>query len=319
MSGFQPGTSNRTAIRIVPETTFGVTPATPALQNLRYTGENVVFNQRSVSSDEIRSDRSTADLIRVGAEVSGDINFELSFGSFDPLIEAALASVFGAPTTGLSTMKNGVLLKSFTLQKHFQDLAVPIFQNFRGCRIGGMSLDFRSGQILSGAFSVMGLDAVSTNAQITGATFTNPGAGSDVLNAVTNLIEIKKNTVAMATKIRSMTLDLNNNLRGQEAIGTLGNVGIALGRLEVMGNIELYFENGTEYTTFLNNDDFSISFKLLDAAANYYTFTLPRVKYEEGTINSGQLDQDLMVNGKWRALYDSVSQSMIQVNRYDSP
>jgi hypothetical protein len=315
---FQPGTSNRTAVRFVKETVFGTTPATPAFRNLRYTGENLVFNQRSVSSEEIRPDRMTADLVRVGAEVSGDVNIEMSYGSFDELIEAALASTFSVPSGGDSTIKNGVELQSFTFQKHFQDLAVPIFQNFRGCRIGGFSLDFRSGQILTGSFSVMGLSASSSNAQVAGATFTSPGVGNEVLNAVTNLVELEKDGVAMATKVRSMTLDLNNNLRGQEAIGYLGNVGIALGRLEIMGNIELYFENGTEYATFLANDDFSISFKLVDPDGNYYVFTMPRVKYEEGTINSGGLDQDLMVNGRWRALYDDATSCMIQVDRHEA-
>lgn len=316
---FQPGTSNRTAIRIVPETTFGTTPATPALQNLRYTGESLSFNQRSVTSDEIRSDRSTVDLVRVGAEVSGDINVEMSFESFQDLLEGAFCSDFGAPVADVSTIKNGTTLKSFTIQKHFQDLAVPIFQNFVGCRVGGLSLDFKSGSILTGSFSFMGLNATSGTSQIAGATFTNPGAGNQVMNAVTNLVEIKKDGVTMATKIKAMTLELNNNLRGQEAIGTLGNVGIALGRLEIMGNIELYFENATEYTAFLNATAFELSFKLLDADGNYYLFTMPNVKYEEGTINSGGLDQDLMVNGKWRALYDVTEDCMIKLESYKVP
>jgi Phage tail tube protein len=316
---FQPGTSNRTALRIVKETVFGTTPATPLLKNLRYTGESISFNQRSVTSDEIRSDRMTSDLVRVGADVSGDINVELSFLSFDDLIEGAFASTFSAPVSGDSTIKNGVVLSSFTIQKHFQDLAVPIFQNFPGCRVGGMSLDFKSGSLLTGSFSVMGLSANNNTAQIVGATFASPGDGEEIFNAVTNLVEIKKDGVTMATKIKSMTLDLNNNLRGQEAIGTLGNVGIALGRLEIMGDIELYFENSTEYTTFLNATDFELSFKLLDSAGNYYLFTLPRVKYEEGTINAGQIDQDLMVNGKWRALYDSATACMIQLDRHEEP
>jgi hypothetical protein len=45
---------------------------------------------------------------------------------------------------------------------------------------------------------------------------------------------------------------------------------------------------------------------------------MPRVKYEEGTINSGGLDQDLMVNGRWRALYDDATSCMIQVDRHEA-
>lgn len=315
---FQPGTSNRTALRFVKEVAFNATPATPAFKNLRYTGESLAFNKRNVTSSEIRSDRMTADLIQVGADVSGDLNFELSFESFDDLIAAALCSDWGAPVAGVSNIQNGVIQQSFTIQKHFQDLAVPIFQNFTGCRVGGMSLDFQTGQILTGSFSVMGCTATQGTTQVVGATFASPGQGIEPMNAVTNLVNIQKDDVNLPAKIRTMTLELNNNLRGQEAIGTLGYVGIALGRLEISGNIELYFEDASEYATFLNNDDFKLEFTLQDAAGNSYAFTLPRVKYEEGTILSGQLDQDLMVNGRWRAIFDSVSSSMIQIVKTDA-
>lgn len=315
---FQPGTSNRTALRVVKEAAFNTTPATPAFKNLRYTGESLVYNQRNTTSNEIRDDRMTADLIKVGADVSGDINVELSFETFDDLIAAAMCSSWSAPVGGVSTIKNGVEQHSFTVQKHFQDLAVPLFQNFSGCRVGGFSLDFQTGQILTGAFSFMGCTATIGNTQIAGATFSNPGQTSELFNAVSNLVNIEKDDVAMAAKMRTMSLELNNNLRGQEAIGTLGYVGIALGKLDLTGNIELYFENVDEYQTFLNNDDFKLEFTLQDSAGNSYKFTLPRVKYEEGTIQSGGLDQDLMVNGTWRAIYDSATSCMIEITKTDA-
>lgn len=316
----QAGTSNRTAIRIVKETTFGTTPATPAFENLRYTGESVAYAPRSITSNEIRDDRMTADMVQVGAEVSGDLQVELSFESFDSLIAAALCTTWPAPdVNGDSTIKNGVELHSFSFQKHFQDLAVPAFQTFAGCRIGGMSLDFQTGSILTGSFSVMGCSATVATSQIVGATFSNPGDGNEPFNAVSNLVNLERDDVALTSNIRSMTLELNNNLRGQEAIGTMGYIGIALGRLELTGNIEMYFENLTEYQTFLNNDDFKLEFTLQDSASNSYKFTLPRIKYEEGTILSGGTDQDLMVSGTWRALYDTVSDCMIQIDRHAEP
>lgn len=314
----QAGTSNRTAIRIVKETVFNTTPATPAFKNMRYTGESLAYNIRNITSNEIRSDRMTADLIKVGADVSGDLNVELSFETFDDLIAGALCSSWSAPVGGASTIKNGVLMQSFSVQKHFQDLAIPQFQTFAGCMVGGMSLNFQTGQILTGTFSFMGCSAAMATSQIAGATFSNPGQGNEPFNAVSNLIGLEKDDAAMTAKIRTMTMELNNNLRGQEAIGTLGYVGIAAGRLDISGNIELYFEDASEYTTFLNSDDFKLEFTLQDAAGNNYKFTLPRIKYEEGQIVAGGLDQDLVVAGSWRALYDVASASMIQIDKLDA-
>lgn len=312
---FQPGTSNRTAIRFVKEVEFNSIPANPVLNSLRYTGESVAYNRRNITSNEIRSDRMTADLITVGADVSGDLNYELSFASFDEIIAAALCSTWSTPVDDVSSIKNGVQLISFTIQKHFQDLATPIYQNFSGCRIGGMTLDFQTGQILTGTFSVMGCKAETSTSQITGATVQSPGLGNEPMNAVSNLSGISKDGTLLPAKIRSMSMELTNNLRGQEAVGTLGYIGIALGRVEITGNIELYFENGDEYQTFLNNDDFEFSFVIEDSAGNSYEFTFPRVKYEEGTILSGGLDQDLMVNGRWRAIFDADTNCMVEIVR----
>lgn len=317
---FQPGTTNRTALRYVKEVVFGTTPATPVLSALRYLGESINFNQTSITSQEIRPDRTTPDLVRVDAEVAGDMNFEWSFESFDAFIAAALCSTFSAPVAGVSTIENGIELHSFTLQKHFQDLAVPLYQNFTGCRIGGFTMDFQTGAILTGAFNIMGLVATQGSSQIAGATFDAPGEGREVMNAVSNLVNIEKDGVALATKVRTMTLALTNNLRAQKAVGTLGSVGVGIGRLEITGNIEMYFENADEYNAFLNDTPFALSFTLEDPnGTDSYKFELPRCKYETGTVVAGALDQDVMVSGTWRAIFDATEACMIRITRTEAP
>lgn len=306
----QAGTADRTALRYVPEVTFNTTPTTPAFRNLRITGESVVYNISSETSNEIRPDRATADLVLTGASVEGDINFELSYESFDDLIEAALCGTWSA-----NVVKNGTTNRSITIQKHFQDLQTPIFQNFSGCRIGTFNLDFQVGQILTGSFNVMGCTATSGTAQIVGASFSSPGAGKTPMNAVSGVTSVNKNGSPWTSYFRSLSMNLNNNPRGQEAIGTLGYIGIALGQLEISGDIELYFENATEYDTFLNNSDFSLSFDVEDPIGNKYNFKFPRVKYSKGEIVAGGRNQDLMVSASWSALYDSVAGSMVEITR----
>lgn len=313
------GTTNRTLLQYVAETTFGTTPNNPAFRHIRYTGESLNYAIQNVVSSEIRPDRATTDLVRVSADASGDIQFELSHASFDPFIEAALCSSFSSATNGLSTIKNGVDLKSFTVQKNYQDLTNPVFQTFKGCRVGAMTLDFKSGQILTGSFSMMGLNVSTSATQITGATsLASLGAAEAVMNSVTDLVEIKENGATSTMVIRGMTVTINNNLRAQDAIGSLGHVGVALGRAEVTGNIEAYFSNLTAYNRFVNGTPFSLSFKVVDPDGNYYRITLPAVKYESGEIAAGGLDQDLIFQGTWRAIHDSSSGSMIKIDRFVS-
>ena len=70
---------------------FPVTLAPNQLQALRITGTpSLGFTPNSIQSTEIRSDRQVSDLALVGAEAGGDVGFELSYGTFDSLIESAL-------------------------------------------------------------------------------------------------------------------------------------------------------------------------------------------------------------------------------------
>lgn len=89
--------SNRTGLKYVKESTWGVTPASPTLIPLRYTGESLDDNITTEKSKEIRADRMVADLIITDAAVSGDVNFEMSYGSFDNFLESALMDAWTAP------------------------------------------------------------------------------------------------------------------------------------------------------------------------------------------------------------------------------
>lgn len=84
--------ANRTAVRVVEESSFGVTPAAPAFQELRYNSSSLQYSPKTVISDEIRSDRQISDVILVGFETSGDIATELSYGNLDVLMRGALFS-----------------------------------------------------------------------------------------------------------------------------------------------------------------------------------------------------------------------------------
>ena len=85
------GDSNRTALYFGEETAWG-TLSTATFQELRFTGESFAYNITNVTSAEIRSDRQITDLIQSGADVTGGFNFELSYDSFNSLLEGALWS-----------------------------------------------------------------------------------------------------------------------------------------------------------------------------------------------------------------------------------
>lgn len=82
--------SNLVRLSYVEETQWGVTPATPAMKLLRYTGEDLNYQIETTESEEIITDRQVTDLIQTNARVTGGYRFELSFREHDEIIAAAL-------------------------------------------------------------------------------------------------------------------------------------------------------------------------------------------------------------------------------------
>jgi len=180
-----------------------------------------------------------------------------------------------------------------------------------------MSLDFATAQILQGTFGFMGLRQVTSTSEITGQTVTDLFTNTP-MNAVSNVLDILVDNTISTASFQSLTLEMNNNLRAQDGIGSLGHLGIALSRLELSGSVGLYFEDSSMYDLYLNGTGFALSFRVKDVQNNHYIFTLPNVKFESGTVVSGGLDQDVILDATWRAVLDPATQSMISIDRFEA-
>jgi len=89
-------TSQRGGAGVAP-VAVDVTLFSPAsqLQQMRFTGSpNLGFQPTSVQSAEIRSDRQVSDLVLVGGEAGGNVNFELSALTLDSFLQSALFAVY---------------------------------------------------------------------------------------------------------------------------------------------------------------------------------------------------------------------------------
>lgn len=96
---------SRHSMRYVAEATYGTTPATPAFKPIRHTSTTLGLSKESLQSEEIRDDRQIADFRHGAYQVGGDMNIELSFASFDDLLEAALLGTWVATkTTGAQSL-----------------------------------------------------------------------------------------------------------------------------------------------------------------------------------------------------------------------
>lgn len=88
--------TNRVALGVARESTFGTIPTSPVFKEVRQTSSGLTAGPQTVTSDQIRSDRQVTDLILVGQQAGGDIAGELSFRAHDDAIEEALQGTWSA-------------------------------------------------------------------------------------------------------------------------------------------------------------------------------------------------------------------------------
>lgn len=222
-----------------------------------------------------------------------------------------------AVTLSSARLSNGVVQSSYTIEEEFSDISQ--WFAYRGMTPSKLSLSFQSGSIVTGNIDFLGKDAIRSATRITGG---SPVASKtyDVMNAVSGVGNVFENGVALAgTFVKSLTLNVDNALRGQTAISVLGNAGIASGTLGVTAAITIYLADGTLYDKFIATTVTSFSFSCVDNLGNGYVFTLPKVKFKDMKIEAGNKDSDVMLSGSLEALYEpTITQKMIVIDRVGS-
>lgn len=301
--------ASETRLAYVPETTWGTTPATPPFKVLRYTGESIVAGKTTVTSEEIQADRNIRDEVMVGRGAEGDIQAELSYGSFDDLIESALAATWAS-----DEIKNGVVEKSFTFEKTFELGVTDQYHRFAGVVMNTMQLQATAQQLITIQFGIMGKGGSAAAAIVTGATYGPPNT-NDVMSAGVDFAGLAVVGVPAPPKIRTISLQTNNNLRQQAIVGQLDLAGLGRGRFEVTGSMEAYFENGDLYESFLSHEALSLVFTLGTVTGQKYTVSVPKLKITTGQVLAQGNDQDVMANLEFRGLYDPTELASIVINR----
>jgi hypothetical protein len=296
--------SSRAQLSYVAETVVGTTPSNPVMQKLRMTGESLNGSRTSASSAEIRSDRNTSDLVTTAETSAGDINIELSSGSYDDFLSAALQGDWTA-----NVLKNGTTRKSFSILKQFTDVNKSFL--FKGCEVSTMSLNMAQGGFVTGAFGIMSRG--NTEAAPVGATFAEATV-TPVFNLTQHMTPL--NIAGQATSgVQSFSLALNNNAREQRQIGSKDLAGVGMGTLSLTGALTVYFQDATAINAAYDSDAaVAMSFSLVNAGGGL-TVLLPAVKFSNRTIVAGAINQDVVMSLQFTATFDPVTGAMIQISK----
>lgn len=208
---------------------------------------------------------------------------------------------------------NGTTQSSYSIERYNGDLS--LYGNFRGMTPSTLTLNIAPGAILTGDVAFMGADQQA----VVGSSYMPGTAVSSLTNSVYNSVANVFNLLeggSSVTGVRSMTVNINNNLRGQEVIGTLGYAGIGAGQSVVTGTLELYFQNATLYNKFIANTASSLTVRVSASSTGIgYTFRFPNIKYSDSGTPTPGANQDIVLSQPFQALRDSTTDAQMIVDR----
>lgn len=233
------------------------------------------------------------------AATAGQIFLDAST-TLTPTASAAGASI------AASRFSNGTTMVSFSIERVMAD--VTQYMCYRGMNVSKMAITFSSGALTDGTFTFMGKDGVSTqSASISGSPVTASQTYT-IQNAVKGVGQLWEAGVPLtSTYIKTLALTVDDTLRAQDAIGTLGAVGIGSGTFHVSGTMTVYFADAALYAKYLASTFTSLTISTLDTSKNGYVFTLPNIMITKNTVQAGGKDTDLMANISFEAYADTLN------------
>lgn len=303
---------SRHSLYAVAEAEYGVTPSDPTLDSVRITGTTLGLTKDSLQSSEIRSDRQIADF-RLGAnQVGGDINFELSYGSFDQFLQGVLLSEDWSGTP--EAIKAGQTRKPFTFVRHFADVATADkpYYIYRGVEINQLQLTISANAMITGTFTVFGQSQeLAEDLSGLGTPTLNAPTTTAPLDSFTGTLQEGGTTIAVVTEI---TLTLANGIESRFVVGSKNSIQPSLGRSTLTGNVTAYFEDSSLVEKFINEVDSSIELSLPDGEGNVIGINIPRIKYTGGQPDvSGE--GPITLSLPFQAVLDPTLESNIEITR----
>jgi hypothetical protein len=292
------------------ETVYGTTDATPAWTPIRNTGVTLGLDKETITSEEIRDDRQIVDFRHGNKNVNGDTNTELSYGSFDDFLEAALGGTWAVDTPGVGTdqLKVGTTRRSFSIMREFAN--VSVFHVHTGCEVNTFNLNVTPNAIVTSTFNFMGKDV--TSGETAGSTYNSPTT-TEPFDSFSGTITEGGGAIAVVT---ALTLTLENGLEAAYVIGSDTTTRPTIGRSNLTGSIDVFFESQTLLDKFWNETESSLQFTLVDPAGNTYDFTVPRIKYTGGKPDVAG-EGAITVTMPFQAMYDSTEGSNLTIERTD--
>jgi hypothetical protein len=286
----------------VPESTIGTTPATPPFKTFRHTGTTLALTKDTIQSEELGG-RQIKCFRHGNKQVSGSNDYELSYGDFDDMLEAV---TLGSWTTNV--LKAGAIRRGFTFERYFADIDERI--RYTGCEVNEVTMTIAPNAVVTGSFSIVGVDQDPVNTMIAGSTYAAPSVQCP-FDSFSGIVTEGGVTSGIVTQIE---LSLVNGIEPQFVVGSAAVAGKSLGKSNATGTATIQFVDMVALNKFVNETESAITVNLVAEDGSELLIDIPKIKYTGGQPDvSGEGIITLAM--PFQALYDTTAESNIVFTR----
>lgn len=214
-------------------------------------------------------------------------------------------------------IRNGTTLLGLSIERGFLAQTTPTYIVHKGMCVDQLTTDITTEQGVTGTFTFMGMSASESTSALSGATYASAPTGTVMTaNASVGEVRIGGSLSASPNWVRSVKLNLANNLRRKTAVGTVGAVDIGTGQNSVTGSVETYFGSDALLAAAMAGTVSSLSAR---ATANSQALiqTLPRITMTSAAANASAINSDVLLSMDFEASIDSTTNCQIQYDRVE--
>jgi len=271
---------------LIPEVTPGITPTTGDWDTLRLTSNTLSPTVNTQVSDEITESRISQGSVVSSTDIQGDLVGELSYSTFDKLLEAAF---YGTWDDDVLTV--GSTRRTFTVAKNFND--VNVYALFKGMHVSVFALDIPSDGKITATFTMAGLDYADGDTN-TVAPINPPTTTPFMSNQNVGSITVDGQSLEGQACVSALTVNLDNSLQAQRCIGNgkLGPGAQIATEAAITGSITLAWSPlaWQIWKNTFTRKTVAVEFPIIDSLGNRYDLSFPALEVDGDLPSGGKRD-----------------------------
>ncbi len=214
-----------------------------------------------------------------------------------------------------SRVENGaqaIAAHQFAVERRFEDHSPETRELFLGMAINNFNITLAPQAIAVGSLTWFGFNSgVSDDSPLYADLYANlpvdiAAEQFDVYNTSNDIGRLGRGVDAIDAAgvnfVLEATIEINNNLRRQPAVGVFGASGLGVGELSVTGTLSTYFDNDEILQIILTNAETSLDLITQGGDGRSMIFDLPRIKFSGGAPDVPGKNADVTIPGTYQAI-----------------